>query len=578
MISLKQILLRNIRDNYIAFAFFGAVSLFWTLVSWNKGIEHYTSDLFTYFGIVLKESKPDLFVMDFLLGDSSNYLHHPFYTAFLKFFYEKTGDITFGLKMLVFPLNFIFMAGAYYFFLYLTNSKKASSALAFFSSLPIAIAVCPETFGIGPSTISTPRVIFTAFFPIIIFMYYKALAEGNNGMLYGAFFLIGLLANIYPISPFLIIQILILCILFYRGLKKDSLFLIGKCCLMAMIGVSPYIFFYLNRSVNYDYNAPLEMVVEVLKWRASYFYPQPTLLDRMPENLLHLVTFMLIVIPPILIYLYKKTKKDIISKLLFVFCFFSTAYILYSGSNKYYLLFMAIAFLMIGHKKIDERDEMSLYFGLSVFYIGIAGVIAIQALYNAFGVKPFVIVHQLRAIRFGGFVVFLLSAICAKWFISEYRGLAKPKKIFISALIIFVLFMSIRDVYRTYVRVKPDIAREDMASVALWAKRNTQLNSLFVFDSHVFRVISERSVTVASKDIALFLFTKKNFVESYNRLIEIKQNEKDFKSLLAVARKYGADFIVIKNKDFPILNAKIVVYRNKTFSVIPVKEVLNVRA
>lgn len=568
MIPHKQILYKNVRDNYIAFAFFSAVSLFWTLISWNKGIEHYTSDLFTYFGIVLKESNPNLFARDFLLGDADNYLHHPFYTTFLKFFYEKTGDITFGLKVLVFPLNFIFMTGAYYFFHYLTNSKKASIALAFFSSLPIAIAVCPETFGIGPSTISTPRVIFTAFFPIIIFMYYKGLTEGKPNMLYSAFFLTGLLANIYPISPFLLTQILLLVILLYKGIKKDSLFLIIKCCSAAVIGVLPYIIFYINNQGSYDYNAPIDTVVEILKWRNPYFYPQSTLLSRFPENLLHIVTGVLIIAPLVLTYFFKKTGRNIFIRLLFLFCLFAIAYIMYSGSNKYYLLFIAIVFFLIGHKKIDEKDELSLYFGFSVFYVGIAGVIAVQALYNAFGVNPSIIVHQLRAIRYGGFVVFLLFAICTKWFISGYMDFTKLKKIFISVLTIFVLIMPIRDVYRTYVRIKTETVKDNLVSVALWAKNNTPLNSLFVFDSHVFRVISERSIVAASKDIALLFFTKKNFVESYDRLMEIRQSEKDIESLLSVAKKYRADFIVLTNKDFHNFDKKAVVYRNETFSVV----------
>lgn len=573
------VFLGYIKRHYAALFFFALISILWTIISWNKGIEHYLSDTLYYFILTIKESNPDLFVRDFVFGDKSNYFYPSFYIKYLKFFYEKTGDITYGIKILSFPLNFIFMWGAYHLFTYMKANRYISTFLAIFSSFPIYTAASTEIFGIGPATMFMVRTPSTAFVPIIIYLYFRAIIEAKNWVLYLVFLLLGGLANIYPTTPLILAQILLLVIFFYKGFKKGTLLLAGKCGVLSLLATIPNLLSHLSKSVKYDFNIPIETVVELFKTASSaHLYPQPALLSRMPENILHSVTVMLFVVPPILIYLYKKTKKEISGSLLFVFCSVAVAYMIYSSSNKYYLLFIAVALLITWSKKIDAKDELIVYFGFSIFYIGIGTVIIlsfilshdtiVQFLHNAFGFNPMLVAYQYRALRFAGIEVFMLCAICAGWLVSDYREIGTAKKLILSLLIVFILFSSLKHVYKTYVRIKPDTARNDMVKVALWAKNNTPANSLFIFDAYAFRVISERSVVMTTKDFFLFFFSKEKLMEARNRLDALKQNEKSIEGLLAIAKKYGADFIVLKNRDFPHLGNRIAVYRNKTFSVL----------
>jgi hypothetical protein len=576
--QVAYVFLEYIKRHYIALFFFTLVSLFWVIVSWNKGIEHYVSDILYYFLLTIKESKPELFLRDFVFGDKSNYFYPPSYINHLKFFYEETGDIAFGIKILIFPLNFIFMLGAYHLFTYIKTNRWLSTLLAVFSSFPIYTATAFEIFGIGPATIFMVRTFSTAFVPIIIYLYYRGIIEAKNSILYLVFLMLGGLANIYPTTPLILAQILLFATLFYKGFKKDTLLLAGKCGFFTLLAAIPSLLSHLKKSVSYDFNIPIEKVVELFKTSPSHLYPQPALLRLMPENILHLVTALLFVVPPILIYFYKKTKKEIWGSLLFVFCFLDVGYVLYSSSNKYYLLFIAVALLVSWGKKIDKKDELSVYFGFSIFYLGIGSLIInsfllssdtiVQFLHNIFGFNPLLAAYQQRAIRFAGFELFVLCAICAQWIMSDYKRISAAKKLILSLLVVFVLFSSLKHVYKTYVRIKPDIARNDMVSLSLWAKNNTPVNSLFLFDQYAFRVISERSVVMTPKDFYLFFFSKEKLMEAHNRLMEIKQNEKNIEGLLNIARKYGADFIILKNRDFPYLDKRAVVYQTGTYSVI----------
>lgn len=557
-----------IKNHYIALLFFLAVSIFWTIVSWDKRVEHLTTDLHIYLGIVLKEHDSSLFQKDFLFGDKENYLHFPPYTEFLKFFYKKTGDITYGLKVMTLPLNFIFMVGAYYFFTFITENRKVSAVLAFISSLPIEIPLSAEMFGIGPATIITPRVIFTAFFPLTIYLFYRAVRDKADPKMYAVFLIIGLLANIYPISGYLLAQILLITIFFNRGVNKRTIFLSIKCAFFSLIGVIPYLIFYLGSIKNRSFNMPIENVVEMFRWRIPYFYPQDILLSLMPEYLLHFVTLCLSILPPLILYLYRKTEKEIYGIYLFLLCFLSLAYMLYSSSNKYYLIFIAAIFLLARNKKIDRTDELSLYFGFAIFYAGILGVIINQLLYNIFNIPPFNIIHQLRAIRFSGFLVFLMLTICIKWLIADYKEMALFKKVVIVTLTVFVFFMSVRHDYRTYARAKQNYERDDLVKVSLWAKENTTNNALFVFDSALFRLLSERSVTIATKDIGMFFITKRNFAESYSRAMELKASEKNLSEIIRISKKYHADYVVLKKRNFLAINNELLIYQNSTYIVI----------
>lgn len=559
-----------IKQHYIALLFFIAVSIFWAVVSWDKGPEDLTSDLHIYLGIALKEHDPSLFTRDFLLGDRGNYLDFPIFTRFLEFFYEKTGDITFGLKTLTFPLNFLFLISAYYFFFYLTNNRNISTVLSFLSSLPISIPVSAEIFGIGSATLITPRVIFTAFFPLIMISFYKAIDSDRK--IYIPFLCTGLLANIHAISAFLLVQILVVTIILYRGVNLKSLLLVLKCSFLSLLGTMPYLYYYLNRVKTSDFGAPLEKVVEMFQWRIPYFYPQRILLNTVPETILHITTVALLVIPPIIIYFYKKTETAVYKKILFVLCFLTVVYMLYAYSNIYYLLFIASIFFIARGNISNKKTEFALYFGFSIFYTGVLGVIILQLAYYMFNMPPFNIIHQFRAIRFSGFLIFLLIATCINWIMLNYRNISAVKKTFIIILSALVIFMSVRHSFRSYVRIGPDSTVQDMVKTASWAQCNTPSDSLFVFDSSLFRLLSKRSITISVKDIGMFFITKRNFVESYNRAMELKENGKKLPELIKIAEKYGADYIVLEKGPPLNLGSKRPIYENSTFMVIKVEK------
>jgi hypothetical protein len=562
--------LPSLKAHGLAVVVFAAAAFFWAVISWSKGLEQCTSDLLIYFGIVLKEHDASLFPRDLLFGDRKTYLHFPLFTEFLKYFFERTGDLTYGLKLLTFPLNFLYMLGAYVFFGWLTRNRPAATLLSLLSSLPLSIPLGAENFGIGPATLMTPRVIFTAFVPAVLYLYYRAMIEKNTRMLLGAFFLLGVLANVYAISAFLLVQVLLLLVIFRFGFNLAALLTVGRCGLLSFVGSLPSVVFFLTRSRGVDEDLPVEMLAEVFRWRIPYAYPQAILLGKMPESVLHALTGAIALAPLIFLWTYRRRRQPAALRCLLLVCCAAAAYMADSGSNRYYLLFAGLALVAPWNREVDEKDELSLSFGFSVFYVGVVGVMVIQAVYAFFGVAPIPIIHQFRAIRFSGFLLFLLAAICVKWFLLPSGGILPGIRIAVAALGVLVAFMGVRDAYRTHARTRESAETADLVRMASWAKAHTAKEALFLFDSPLFRILAERSLVVATKDVGMFIVAKRNVREAYGRLQEIGSREKDVAGLLGIAARYGAEYVVLRRKDFPALTERGIAYRDGTYVLLVV--------
>ena len=108
--------------------------------------------------------------------------------------------------------------------------------------------------------------------------------------------------------------------------------------------------------------------------------------------------------------------------------------------------------------------------------------------------------------------------------------------------------------------------------VQLWAKRHTNINSLFLtplyppYSRPTFRVFSERSIVFTIEDNAPLIFSY-NYAKEYSKRYK---DFKDYKNLSAkdlehLAQKYHASYIVIEN-DTPKLDLPLV-YKNDDFKI-----------
>lgn len=120
-------------------------------------------------------------------------------------------------------------------------------------------------------------------------------------------------------------------------------------------------------------------------------------------------------------------------------------------------------------------------------------------------------------------------------------------------------------------KIEADL-REDAADleVALWARNHTPKQALFYFDSYEFRYYSHRSLVFCWWDSIIVVYHSTYELEEWLRRRDRLQPLKlagDGRGMLALAREYGADYLVVLKSWKPLAlvpvwsNAKYAVYR-----------------
>ena len=540
----------------------------WTIVSWPKGVEQCTSDLWIYFGMVLKAEHPELLSRDLLFGDPANYAEWPLFTAFLRFFYRMTGDLTFGLKVLTFPLNLLFMAGAFAVFLELTPVRWAAAFLAALAAAPMGIPASAEIFGIGPATQFVPRTLFTAVFPLLWWVYARGVTRDDPRLLNLSFLAVGFLANIHGISAFLLTQILLLVTLAHLGFSRPSLLTCLRLGLLAGIGALPLLVTVLTRPTVPTESAPVETLLEVFQWRNPYLYPQTVLLGHIPETILHAATFSLLVAIPVAMFLWGRRTTDRGGAWLLGLAVAASWYMIYSLRALPLLAWFTATLLLVRRGPFGRLERVAISFGLATFLVGVGGVLFLQGLYLGFGIPPFAALHQFRAIRFSGFAVFLLVAIAFARLSASWRDLGRHVRYACILLSVFAVGVVARDVYRTYVWTRRDVARADLVELASWARANTPRDALFLVDSPLFRIVAQRSLVASTKDIGMLFMVRRHILDASRRVEEQRAAGDDIPSLARVAAQYGADYVVVRSRAVQEGSGPTVAYRNSSYAVL----------
>ena len=547
---------------------FAILSGLWTIVSWPKGVEQCTSDLWIYFGMALKAEHPDLLTRDLLFGDTANYAEWPLFTAYLRLFYRLTGDLTFGLKVLTFPLNLLFMAGAYAVFLELMRVRWAAAFLAALAAAPMGIPASAEIFGIGPATQFVPRTLFTAVFPFVWWAYVRGVTRDDPRLLSLSFLAVGLLANVHGISGFLLTQILLAVTFFQLGVNWRSLLRCLRLGLLAGVGALPLAIAVFMRPAVPTEAAPVETLIEVFQARNPYLYPQTVLLDHMPAMVLHAVTVFLLVAIPVGMFLRGRRTSDPPGAWLLGLAVAASWYMIYSLRALPLLAWFTATLLLVRRVPFGRVERVAISFGLATFLVGVGGVLFLQGLYLGFGIPPFAALHQFRAIRFSGFAVFLLVAIAFARLSASWRDLGRYVRYACILLTVFAVGVTARDVYRTYVWTRRDVARADLVDVALWARTSTSRDALFLLDSPLFRIVAQRSLVASTKDIGMLFMVRRHILEASRRVEEQRAAGDDVAALARVAEKYRADYVVVRSRALQEEGGLTVAYRNSSYAVL----------
>jgi hypothetical protein len=243
-------------------------------------------------------------------------------------------------------------------------------------------------------------------------------------------------------------------------------------------------------------------------------------------------------------------------------------YMAYSARTLAPLVWLSLVFLLAHRRPLGQTEGITIQFGLATFLIGVGGVLILQGLYLGFGIPPFAALHQFRAIRFSGFVLFALAAMGVAWLSATWGEMGAARRGALLLIGVMAVGMTARDVYRTYVWNRRDAARDDLVDVAAWARANTSGDALFLMDSPLFRILARRSLVATTKDLGILFMVRRNIQEAYRRIQEQHAATDDVPALARLATRYGANYVVVGPRASPTGGGQTVAYRNSHYIVL----------
>lgn len=433
------------------------------------------------------------------------------FDSYLETVLLATGDISLAYKYLVFPINLLFLSGAYLLFLRLGLSIRAALVLAILSSLHFSISWAGEKMGIGPIWTYSRRHLFTAFLPWLTLGYLLFRARILQTLLF--FCACGLVANLHA-SGLLLIQIFALTWLVSDKLSPKR---IGQTFLLVSAG--SLCAFYALGSI---WGRALEGITELLisgvspPAVANTLYP---ILDAakaaMPETLQYLsyppreyddwprllidLWFALSIVTGLLIVPTKRWLSTYFQHTLFTAVAISLVFV---SANEFGAL-VAIGTLLYLSRNATSAPSLELattsLLIVCTYWISVVGGISFQIAHVTIPGFPLVW-DQFRGMRFLGFFVF--TWIGALLIQPPKAKLPRWHKPALAIAILFFMFGQLRDFNRQHIRFPKSedfVKRAALLEIASWARKNTPAESIFLVGSSGFGITANRRVTHSDK-------------------------------------------------------------------------------
>jgi hypothetical protein len=550
---------------------FVALAAFWGVRGYGRGVEHLGGaqggDQHLNLLLVLRADDPSMFSRD-LVQDGAQRMgdYIPLFIDYLRFAYHVTGDLSAGYKMMVFPLTLLYLFGAYGVFVRFSRVPWVAVTLAAFSSLPLGIVLADEFFGLGPLELSVPRTILTAALPFL-FLAYCAWTD-TPWKLLALFFVIGLLANLYPVSALDIASILgVVYLLDGRGNPRRWLVLVGMAA-AALGGAAPIVWTQLHHAARHAAMTAQfggEAAQAVLGPLGFIQFP-PISLSAFPVGVASGLSLAVLVISVLPVLRGWRREGGPGGLFLRLGAALSAAYLLFPEVKL--LAALPIVLFLLPHRDSSLREErLAAYFSLAIFWITMAEMLAFQFGPPAFS-RPLYAVMATRIARFSIFAVYLLIALAVR--LVEWTRVRGMLRVACVLLLVFAAFWQGRHTFRTYLRPRGAAAAADLAAVAKWAREDTRPEDVFLFDSAAFRVMARRCLVFATKDGGAVAVDRPDRAGAWlERGATLQAAGSNAAALLEAGERYGAQYVVVPA---PAVRTGAVEsrlrYRNGTYAVL----------
>jgi hypothetical protein len=548
-----------------------ALAAFWGLRGYTQGVEHLGGvqggDQHLNLLLVLKADDPSLFSRDLVQGGTNRIGDYiPLFVGFLRFAYHLSGDLSAGYKMMIFPLTLLYLFGAYFVFLRFSRVTWVATLLAAFSSLPLGVVLADEFFGLGPLELTVARTILTAALPFLFLAY--CTWTDNPRRLLALFFVIGLLANLHPVSAMDIAAIFGVVYLLERHGDPGRWVVLLGMGVATLGGAAPIVWSQLHHLARHaamtaQFGSVAAQVV--LGSLGSIRFP-PQSLSAFPVMVASGLSLGVMVISVIPVLRGWQRKCGPGGLFLRLGAALSSAYLLFPEVKL--LAALPIVLFLLPHRNSCAREErIAVYFSLAIFWITMAELLVFQFGPPAFS-RPLYAVMATRIARFAVFAVYLLIALAVQlvdW--TKVRGMLRVACVL---LLVFAAFWQVRHTFRTYLRPRGAAVAADLAAAAQWARDGTRPGDLFLFDSAAFRVMARRPLVYASKDGGAAAVDRPDRAAAWlERGATLRAAGSNAAALLEAGVRYGAQYVVVPAQEVRTAAVESRLrYRNATYAVL----------
>jgi hypothetical protein len=423
------------------------------------------------------------------------------------------GDVEGALRLLAWPIGLLYLLGHYALFRYLTGSW-AAAALGALSAMVVRNSLGGEYWGFGGIRDVLPRAIASGLTPVLLLAFLRL---RGRPLFAGYFLLVGLAANLHPVSGLHLAQISAVTHLWLSRFRlrawRDVLLGIP----LFAVGALPFVLRYVPAQEHLTDPALLPVVREALHYRYPY------LLFPLEPSALISVAFHAALPAAVLLWVARRGERP-------------------------------------------EGFRALLTFGAAALVVGVGGIAVIQGLAALSG-TPYVDIHQLRATRF--MYPVLLTA-----FPLAYAALLRARSprawltlaalLILSAIppgsVIHAVSAERREAvkralglpgspFRSTPAAPVEGGESPGAEERLWAfaARHTEPDALVFTDSFAFRYEARRPITGSFKDGGIVIAGTGPFYRWYVYMREIEdcRRRRGEACWFVLAEQYRGRYVVV---------------------------------
>jgi len=514
------------------------------LIDHDTRIPARTTDQMNIGLMVLKTDRPELFTRDQAFSDPALFrFYTPTFLEITRALNRWTGGLDLSLQLLLPVLVCLYAVGMYALLHDVTRNVAASAAIAGASSL-LYRALGSELWGVASMKAVLPRSLFLTVVPWVALALLRWWRGGPAWLLPACGLVVGLAANIHPVSGLALVEALLVMSVVGRRPAARAAGATLLTGLLALAGASPMLLHFLSTTAPPSApDFPFETFRSSLQAYHRTFYPFGRDQSALTAFVIGWAASMIVWLTALW-----RFRRHGVSGPLFAsgLALQLPAASLITLFRAWPLILMAAAYAWRRWKKGPDRlDWGILSLMAAVAWSALAGTCALDALWARFelwGISTLVGEHG-RA----GRLLFLPLFLLAARLIADVTAGAGAKRRWAVALAMGALIAAppAREALRERSRLQEQsAARRDFQQMAAWVRRSTPVDSLFYTDALEFRLRAQRSITHCWKDLGLSYYTRSRFQGFLKRYNEMEQARGDPGRLAALSREHGIDYVV----------------------------------